>query len=116
MPEAPPDVLNNGVLRRFSGDGINTIIIRKQPLERLADLLSRTVERLVLDRTGAQGKYSFILSWTTPARRSQPEPEADLGVPVFTAIQRQLGLKLESGKEMVEVFVVDACERIPTEI
>jgi len=115
IPEFDADVLKKGVLRIFSVNGTKRIIIKKQPLDRLANVLSVTVERLVVDQTGAQGKYSFALSWTTPARAPQPDSDADSGVSIFTALQRQLGLKLEPGKQTVEIFVVDSADRIPTE-
>lgn len=70
-------------------------------------------DRPVVDRTGLTGTYNLHLVYTpqTPANRGDPQP-GDLSI--FTAVQEQLGLKLEPRKEMVEVVVVDRMEK-PTE-
>ena len=94
----------------------------------LADILSRLPElegREVVDETGLKGTYDFTLHWTpdqsqattfkrpSPAAESTPLPESS-GPSLFTAIQEQLGLKLESSKGPVELLVIDHIER-PTE-
>lgn len=76
----------------------------------LALLLSRQMRELVLDQTGLTGFYQFDLRWT-PA--DAPEG-SDTGPPIFKAVQEQLGLKLESRKDGVDVLVVDAADRVPT--
>jgi uncharacterized protein (TIGR03435 family) len=76
----------------------------------LALLLSRQMRQLVLDQTGLPGFYQFELKWT-PA--DAPEG-TDTGPPIFKAIQEQLGLKLESRKDGVDVLVVDSADRVPT--
>jgi uncharacterized protein (TIGR03435 family) len=68
------------------------------------------VNRFVEDRTGLRGVFDFDLAWT-------PDETAatDLSGPsIFTALQEQLGLKLESTKGPVEVLLIDNVER-PTE-
>jgi uncharacterized protein (TIGR03435 family) len=88
----------------------------------LAAHLSNQVGRVVLDKTGLQGDYNFTLKWT-PEERSQqpfgpgpmaqnalPQPEAN-GPSIFTALQEQLGLKLESQKGPVEILVIDHVEK-----
>lgn len=62
----------------------------------------------VVDRTGLTGRWDFELKWTTD-ETSAPQENAAPGV--FTAVQEQLGLKLESGKMPTDVLVVDAVER-----
>lgn len=77
------------------------------PIAALADRLSGPVFQLgrpVLDRTGIAGLYDFSLDWT---------PD-DSTPSVFTALQEQLGLRLEAQKGPVEVLVVDSMERKPT--
>ena len=93
-------------------------------LAELCRLLSRQLGRIVLDRTGLTGKYDFILKWTPdegPAAMSPgaaggrqgadnaPPPDSS-GPSIFTAIQEQLGLKLESQKAPLEVLVIDHVE------
>lgn len=71
-----------------------------------ASALSGKLGRSVVDRTGLKGFYDFLLTWTPD------EAQADApGPSLFTAIQEQLGLKLESTKGPVEVLVIDRAER-----
>jgi len=79
------------------------------------------LDRPVLDRTGITGRWDFTLNWTPDdeqfrdiGARIPPAPAAANAPPnLFTAIQEQVGLKLESTKEMAEVMVVDHVERGP---
>jgi uncharacterized protein (TIGR03435 family) len=63
--------------------------------------------REVQDKTGLTGKYGIELKWTPDELESTP----DASVSIFTAIQEQLGLKLESTRGAVQTFVVDQVER-----
>jgi uncharacterized protein (TIGR03435 family) len=73
-----------------------------------AELLGRRLDRTVLDKTGLTSSYDVNLEWS-------PEPSSDTGsASIFTALQDQLGLKIESGKGPVEIIVIDSLER-PTE-
>ncbi len=77
-------------------------------MQELADQLSLTAGRPVLDRTGLTGAYAYKLDWY-PANRIPPP---DLDTPsMFTALQEQLGLRLESAKGPVEKLVIDHAER-----
>jgi bla regulator protein blaR1 len=86
----------------------------------LISLLANQFDRPVLDETGLTGSYAFDLAWTPDAPPSAPgQPQtanaADpAGPSLFTALQEQLGLKLESMRRPVEVLVIDHVER-PTE-
>ena len=89
----------------------------------LVGLLSSELRRPVRDKTGLMGKYDFKLTYTpdpvqqAPPGASPPEavPPADSNAPsIFTAVQEQLGLRLESSRGPVEVLVIDNAER-PTE-
>jgi uncharacterized protein (TIGR03435 family) len=95
------------------------------PMESLARLLSQQLGRTVLDQTGLKGNYDFTIQWTPdqsqpamlkgpeggkPATDNAPPPESS-GLSLFTAIQEQLGLKLESRKGPVEFLVIDHVEK-----
>jgi len=81
------------------------------PLTDLKFLLAKETGRPVVDKTGLTGKYDFTLQYT-PADRAATD---ESGRPsIFTALEEQLGLKLVSTKQPVEVLVVDAMEK-PTE-
>jgi uncharacterized protein (TIGR03435 family) len=73
----------------------------------------------VVDMTDAQGLYSLSLEWSSDSTRSQTGtdgvlPEAASGPSLFTALQRELGLKVETKRLPVEVLTIDKAEK-PTE-
>jgi uncharacterized protein (TIGR03435 family) len=95
-----------------------------RPMTLLAGMLAQVVQRSVVDRTGLTGAFDFDLRWTpdTLPRRPPGTPpdqpfrmngvEIDPNGPsIFTALQEQLGLKLEATRGPVEVLVVDHIER-----
>jgi uncharacterized protein (TIGR03435 family) len=117
-PNAPPP---KGQFMRM---GRGLLSSQGAPLTVLADSLSRLLGRVVLDKTELTGLYDFELKWTPDESQGQmfkgpdgadsaPPPDAS-GPTIFTALQEQLGLKLESQKGPVEVFVIDHVEK-PTE-
>jgi uncharacterized protein (TIGR03435 family) len=68
------------------------------------------LDRPVVDHTGLMGIYDAKLTYTpdVPAnRRTEPDPN---DISIFTAVQEQLGLKLDPQKAMVDVLVVDSLE------
>lgn len=92
------------------------------PISLLVDSLAREVGRTVVDKTGLEGRYDFTLHWNSdrqglsaagPADANQgPAPSSDSSGPsIFTALQEQLGLKLESQKGPVETLVIESVER-----
>ena len=93
-------------------------------MQMLANNLSRMTGRIVTDETGLKGQYDFTLSWTPDAPPpaaggSGPAPSGNDTAPaaggdgptIFTALQEQLGLKLDSKKAPVNLFVIDKLER-----
>jgi uncharacterized protein (TIGR03435 family) len=86
------------------------------PLSQLATLLSSMVQRVVIDKTGLTGNFDFELKWTPDRAPQGPGPGAlPPGNPdspsIFTALSEQLGLKLNSTKQQVDVLVIDHVER-----
>jgi uncharacterized protein (TIGR03435 family) len=84
--------------------------------------LTQELGRTVVDETGLKGKYDFTLKWAPDDAAAQSEtgsnaagetPDA-AGPSIFTAIQEQLGLKLEPAKRPVECLVIDHVE-MPSE-
>ena len=92
------------------------------PIASLLPPLTQQLERTVLDKTGLKGTYDITLLWT-PEDVQPPMPNGaegnrqgsaaadSSGASIFTAIQEQLGLKLESQKGQVEGLVIDHVER-----
>ena len=87
------------------------------PIADLTPMLSRILGRMVVDKTGLPGKFDVSLQWM-PAQSQQPSPEGSKPQPprpadpsILAAIQEQLGLRLESRKGPVEMFVIDGAEK-----
>ena len=80
----------------------------------LAETLARIVEHPVVDRTGLQGAYKLKLEYT-PDNAKSDGPDGAAGPSIYTALQEQLGLKLQTQKLPVEIIVVDRVERAATE-
>jgi uncharacterized protein (TIGR03435 family) len=66
----------------------------------------------VIDKTELAGVFDFELRW---AQDDSHSTDSASGPSIFTAVQEQLGLKLQSQKLPVEILVVDHAERVPTE-
>jgi len=70
--------------------------------------LSGNLDRPVIDKTGLIGEFDWTLEWGAEQGADNADP---LGPSMFTAIQEQLGLKLEPARGPVDVLVIDAVER-----
>ena len=89
-----------------------------------AAMISGTAQRVVIDKTGLTGYYDIALTYTPtgdqlpqgpPPPGAPPLPPIDPDGPsFFTAIQEQLGLKLDNQRGPVEVVVIDSIQQ-PTE-
>ena len=82
------------------------------PISSLASQLSAQLQRIVVDKTGITGKYDLELAWTRDDSSNTTSDSA--GVSVYTALQEQLGLKLQPSKSPVETLVIDHVE-LPSE-
>lgn len=103
---------------RVSGRGGSTLTYRAGniTMAALANALRTYVGREVVDRTGLSGEYDFDLQFAPPPTTGQtdtgiPVAPLDDAASVFTALQEQLGLKLESTRGPVELMVIDSAER-----
>jgi len=74
-----------------------------------ASILQHMLDRPVVDQTGLQGQYDFVLKWTPNDADAADPALASPGI--FTAMQEQLGLKLEAVKAQADVVVIDKVER-----
>jgi uncharacterized protein (TIGR03435 family) len=92
--------------------GRTRVTARKRPLDVLAGFLSTKlgVEASVTNETGLAGDYDFVLEFT-PEAALATDPN---GLSLSTAIESQLGLKLEAKKTPVDILVVDRIEKKPT--
>jgi uncharacterized protein (TIGR03435 family) len=98
----------------------------QMPMGILATLLSRFERQIVIDKSGLTGPFSVDLQWTPDALRNRAsqdgaaplvngQPANVDGPSLPTALQEQLGLRLESRKGPVDVLVVDHAEKVPVD-
>ena len=94
--------------------------MRNGSMEEFAMLMQGILDRPVLDQTGLKDRYDLSLRWTPDesqygGRVPPPRPDANDGSadqpPLFTAIQEQLGLKLEATKAPAKVMVIDSVQK-----
>jgi uncharacterized protein (TIGR03435 family) len=105
MHEAAPDAPEN--FKFLFG----RLASARTPMYRFVMLLSRQMRQAVLDKTGLRGQYALDLKWTPDSGTA--EPAAESGPSIFSAIQDQLGLKLEPHKTPVPILVIDRAEKVP---
>ena len=126
MPEYTLVVAKNGSKLKEPdaatvGDGISTncgvMKGTRTTLSNLVVTLSRQLGRPVLDHTGLSARYDFEMTFAPESgcgsrQADGTNPDATLDRPsIFTAVQEQLGLKLEPIKGPVEVIVIDRVEK-----
>lgn len=89
------------------------------PIANIIPMLARMLGRTVIDKTGLTGKYDISLEWAPdesqtgllPPDGPKPPPSEVQGPSIFTALQEQLGLRLESQKGPVDMLVIDRAEK-----
>lgn len=83
----------------------------KNTMDQLAISLAGPTGRPVINQTGLEGPYAFVLQYAQmDTASSQPDSAPD----IFGAVQQQLGLKLEPAKAPVQTLVVDSANRVPS--
>lgn len=87
------------------GDAGSTFVISGAPISTLLQRLTAEVNAPVDDETGLMGTYDMNLRWSSELTANSDLPS------LFTALQEQLGLRLERRRITAEVFVVDQFER-----
>ncbi|MGO9231746.1 MAG: TIGR03435 family protein [Bryobacteraceae bacterium] len=116
LAEAPAAMGQNPFRMPDRGRLIGAQVSAAMLAKALASQLSRSVE----DETGLKGVFDFTLEWEPDTQSTgvdaEPAPSTDVrsGASLFTALQEQLGLKLEPRKAPVEVLVIDRIESTPT--
>ena len=111
--------------------------LKGMSVSQFAEMLSRLVDRPVVDMTELKGVYDFKLQYSpetggrvmqrmamgaglppgggpAPGAPAEAPPEPS-GPSIFTAVQEQLGLKLEGRKAPIEILAIDHAEKLPTE-
>jgi uncharacterized protein (TIGR03435 family) len=97
--------------------GAGSLVGTGVPLELFASLLGTRLGRTVIDQTNLAGRYDIDLAWTPdvgeiPSASADILPQSDSSGPsIFTAIQQQLGLKLQSTRRPAAFLVIDRMEK-----
>jgi uncharacterized protein (TIGR03435 family) len=97
--------------------GMGNMAIGGAPMSQIAQGMANFLGRTVQDKTGLTGNYDASLSWTPDQMPQRPAGAPELppidpnGPSIFTAVQEQLGLKLDSQKSQVSVLIIDRAER-----
>lgn len=110
----PPPATSNGAPAcgmSMRGTVGMEVLLGARPMSSLATSIRGTAERVVIDKTGLTGNYDVTLNYMP-----NPKPDPPPGDPpnLFTALQEQLGLKLESDRAPLKILAIDHIER-PTE-
>jgi bla regulator protein blaR1 len=80
-------------------------------MSEIADKITPLAGRPVLDKTGLQGRYAFMLIYS---QLSAGAADSSSAPDFFTAVEKQMGLTLEAKKEPIDILIVDHAERVPT--
>jgi uncharacterized protein (TIGR03435 family) len=120
--KGPDGTARAGLMRTGPGQ----LTAQGVPMSSLVNVLSQQLRQTVIDKTGLKGKYDVELNWTadhgsepmfkgtdSSPQRADAAPDSS-GPSIFTALQEQLGLKLQSAKGPVEALVIDHVE-MPSE-
>jgi uncharacterized protein (TIGR03435 family) len=135
MPQMPPG--GRGGMMMMANGGRMRLQASRQPVGQICEMLGNQLGRPVVDQTGLTANYDFALDYAPdestrmPGMGAPPAPPsgdgggAGVGGPaggsdangpsLLTALQEQLGLKLESKKGPIDLLVIDSLEKVPTE-
>jgi uncharacterized protein (TIGR03435 family) len=121
FPQIPPGAKTAGSFTlTLAGDAFIRIkmFMRNKSMGLLAGTLTDYVNRPVQDFTGLQKEYDFTLAFEADPRMTPGDTDSAVpgtGPNIFTAVQEQLGLKLEPRKARVDLLIVDRVDRTPME-
>jgi uncharacterized protein (TIGR03435 family) len=135
MPQLPPGMGKGGMMMMMM-NGRMRVVGNGQPVSALTEMLGNQLGRPVVDATELKAKYDLTLDFAPESMNGPmgmmppPPPQHDggpgpggpmAGAPdaggpsIFTALQEQLGLKLEQRKGPVDLLVIDRLEKVPIE-
>jgi uncharacterized protein (TIGR03435 family) len=113
----PPPRPPGAPLPRICGNlliGPGQLTMFDHPISELTPLLSRMVERKVVDQTGLKGNFDIAVQFPRdepPASPDAPPARIDMAGAIFSTFPDRLGLKFESTKGPVEVLIIDSAEK-----
>ena len=115
----PFEGMSAGSTRTNGSNGKVEIAGSAVPMRTLTVVLAQQLQRPVIDKTNLTGKFDFVLNSSASANPAVvfsggsvlPAAAESDGPSIFTAVQEQLGLKLDSAKGPVEVLIIDRVEK-----
>ena len=113
-PPPPCTVRMVGAILRVDKQGrLGDLMEGNTSMDRLADAFRISAGRVVVNKTGLPGSYQIAMNFDMIGAQRPPsvDPSIDHGPSVFTAVQEQLGLKLEPSKAQRNALVIDRLER-----
>lgn len=121
-----PQISHAGIVMMEGARGkavVAFLTARAQPVSSLVELLSKEFRVPIADRTGLAGEFDFRLEYAPEPPGALPPASVEVSPDVdpssapnlMTAVQQQLGLKLNPGKVAVNLLIVDRADQIPTE-
>jgi uncharacterized protein (TIGR03435 family) len=139
FPQLPPGA-GRGATMMMNMNGKMKMQSSKQTMSSFVDMLANQLDRPVVDQTDLKGKYDYTLEFAPGDNRGGmmrgamagmpmpmpppgadgggaggTAPDAEAGPTIFSALQEQLGLRLEAKKGPVDLLVIDSIEKTPTE-
>jgi uncharacterized protein (TIGR03435 family) len=140
FPQLPPGAGRGGGTMMMNMNGRSKMQATKSTMSNLVNQLGNQLDRPVVDQTGLTGKYDYTLEFAPdenqrgmrgmmagmpmpmPAGGGEgggggggAAPDTQAGPTIFSAVQEQLGLKLEAKKGPIDLLVIDSIEKTPTE-
>lgn len=99
--------------RSQTSNGRGNIVAKNSTMDHFAEVLARQMDLPVVNHSGLDGVYNLKLQWTPDSSRPAKPAEGAVfeGPSIFTALQEQLGLRLQAQKVPVDVLVIDHAEK-----
>jgi uncharacterized protein (TIGR03435 family) len=110
-PAAGADIWADAEKRCDLLSGSGRMTTGSAPLDQLANMLRSWAGRPVTNATRLDGRYAIDLRWSFPAQAGGPPGGTADAPEIFTAVQEQLGLKLQPSTTTVQILVIDHAER-----
>ncbi len=97
-------------------NGLERLTGFRSPLDGLVSMLSNRLQVQVMDATGLTGKYDFVLTYTLDSIAGAPASSEPVpGLPILSALEKQLGLTLRKSKLEIDLFVIDSVDKSAAE-
>lgn len=114
LQTAASDISSVDGIKGYDGlvthSGRGSLEVKSFAMSQLAQALHYSAGRIVVDKTGLTGRYDFSLRWSPMSDAASTQPSDSSAPSIFTALQEQLGLKLEPMKYPVDTIVIDHVE------